>query len=134
MAAKCHLVTFTSAQFDASAETANPINPIAGESVLQWLREGLRSAGYEVTVPQPEDWGWYVYVNGPSGSYLVGASSDLDQAIPREWIIQIHRQRSLTDKLLGRHKLTEDDALSSSIEVMIRENDGIQNVEVDRSA
>jgi hypothetical protein len=46
-----HLVTFTSSQFDVAAETPNPINPIAGEGVLNWLREKLRSAGYDVTAP-----------------------------------------------------------------------------------
>jgi hypothetical protein len=36
-----HLITFTSSQFDVSVETPNPINPIAGEGVLKWLREKL---------------------------------------------------------------------------------------------
>jgi hypothetical protein len=82
-----HLVTFTSSQFDVSAETPNPINPIAGEGVLKWLQEKLRGLGYEVTAPAPEDWGWYVYVKGQEISYLVGASSDVDQLDPREWTV-----------------------------------------------
>jgi len=126
-----HLVTFTSSQFDVAAETPNPINQIAGESVLNWLREKLRSVGYEVTAPEPEDWGWYVYVKGRGSSYLVGASSDLDQTSSREWTIQIHRERSLTDRLFGRNRLLEDDALSAHIEAFIR--DRAQDVQVERS-
>jgi hypothetical protein len=36
-----HLITFSSTRFDGEAETPNPINPIAGEGVLQWLRDKL---------------------------------------------------------------------------------------------
>jgi hypothetical protein len=129
-----HLITFTSSQFDAAAETPNPINPIAGEGILNWLREKLRGAGYEVSAPEPEDWGWYVYVKGRESSYLVGASSDLDQPAPREWTIQIHRERSLTDKLFGRNTLADNDAVSARIETYIRDSSGAQDVQVDKSA
>jgi len=129
-----HLVTFTSSQFDVAVETPNPINSIAGEGVLNWLRENLRSAGYDVTAPEPEDWGWYVYVKDRESSYLVGASSDVDQSAPREWTIQIHRERSLKDKLFGRNKLADDDAVSARIEAFVRESSETQNVHVDKSA
>ena len=129
-----HLVTFTSSRFDVAGETPNPINPIAGEGILNWLREKLRSVGYEVTAPEPEDWGWYVYVKDRGNSYLVGASSDLNQPAPREWTIQIHRERSLTDKLFSRNELTDNDALSARIEAFIRESSGAQDVQVDKRA
>jgi hypothetical protein len=129
-----HLVTFTSSQFDVAAETPNPINPIAGESVLKWLRERLLGDGYEITEPEPEDWGWFIYVKKHEMTYLIGASSDVDESDPREWIIQIHRQRSLKDKLLGQNKLVESDALSSRIERIVRESPGFQYVQVDKGA
>ena len=129
-----HLVTFTSSQFDVSKKTQNPINPIAGEGVLKWLKDRLRGAGYEVTAPAPEDWGWYVYVKGPEISYLVGASSDVNQPDPREWTVQIHRERSLMDKLMGRNKLAGTDQLTTHIERFFCESVGVQNVQVDRSA
>ena len=129
-----HLITFTSSQFDVSAEAPNPINPIAGEGVLKWLREKLRGIGYEVTAAEPEDWGWYVYVRRLDVSYLVGASSDLDQPDPREWTIQIHRERSLTDKLFGRNRLPDNDSLSVHIEAFIRDSNGAKDVRVDKSA
>jgi hypothetical protein len=129
-----HLITFTSSQFDVSRETPNPINPIAGQGILNWLRDKLISAGYEVTTPEPEDWGWYVHVNGRDGAYLVGASSDVDQPAPREWVIQIHRERSLKDKLLGRNKLAGDDALTARIETIVRDGGSAQDVQVDKGA
>jgi hypothetical protein len=130
----CHLLTFTSSQFDVSVERPNPINPIAGESVLIWLREQLRIAGYEATVPEPEDWGWYMYLRCTGGSYLVGAGSDVDQAEPREWAIQIHRERSVSDKLFGRNRLAPDDPLSAVIEKIVRGNQYAKDVVVDRKA
>ena len=128
------VVTFTSSQFDAAAETPNPINSIAGESVLNWLRDKLHTIGYQVTTPATEDWGWYIYVKDGENSYLVGASSDLAQPAPREWTIQIHRERSLTDRLFRRNTLADTDALSARIEAFIRESGGAQDVHVDRSA
>ena len=59
-----HLISFSSTRFDVTKETPNPINPLAGESLLLWLREKLSGGMYEVTAPAPEDWGWYVYVKG----------------------------------------------------------------------
>jgi hypothetical protein len=34
-----HVMTFRSSKFDIATETPNPINPIAGESLLLWLCE-----------------------------------------------------------------------------------------------
>jgi len=97
-----HVITFRSSRFDTAAETPNPINPIAGESVLSWLSEGLASA-YEVTAPATEDWGWYVGVTGAGAAYLVGASAEPGEpGASVEWTVQIHRHRSLRDKLTGR--------------------------------
>ena len=130
----CHLITFTSSKFDVSSETPNPINPIAGESVLAWLRERLGADGREVTAPEAEDWGWYIYVRSAEGDYLVGASADLDEPAPREWKIQICRERSALDKLLGRNRLADDDPLSRRIEGIIRQEADARNVEIDLRA
>jgi len=130
----CHLITFTSSKFDVSSERRNPINAIAGESVLAWLRDRLRTGGREVTPPEAEDWGWYVYVQSAEKTYLVGASSDVDEPAPRTWQIQICRERSAMDKLLGRNKLADDDAISLQIESIIRQDADAQSVEVDRNA
>lgn len=48
--------------------------------------------------------------------------------------MQIHRERSLTDKLFGRNKLADDDTVSACIEAFIRESIGAQDVQVDRRA
>lgn len=129
-----HLITFTTSRFDIATETPNPINPIAGESVLTWLRRQLAEHGYEATDPQAEDWGWYIDVQGPEASYLVGASADLGQVPAREWVVQIYRHRSWRDKLFGRNKLAADDALSACVESIIREGAGARDVQVDKSA
>ena len=129
-----YLVTFDSEAWAVASETPNPINPIAGQGLLKWLREQLVSAGYEATEPELEDCGWYVIAKRGEASYLVGASSDVDAVTPREWIVQIHRERSLIDRLLGRNKLQADDPLSSSIEEWIRAHPRTRNVRVDRSS
>jgi hypothetical protein len=91
-----HRISFRTDRFDVSKETPNPINPIAGQSVLNWLREELAKAAYQSTEPDTEDWGWSIEVEGESGSYLVGASADAEGSTSDvDWIVQVHKSRSL---------------------------------------
>ena len=126
------VIAFRTARFEVSKESPNPINPIAGESVLNWLRPALAEAAYRSTEPGTEDWGWYMDVEGPGGAYLVGASADADGATTDvEWVVQVHRARSMKDKLLGRNKLEPDDPLCSLIERLVRADSAMELLSVD---
>ena len=116
-----------------TAETPNPINPIAGQSVLRWLRAELATAPYTATEPDTEDWGWYMDVTGNDATYLVGASADADGSTPEvEWVIQVHKHRSMKDKLLSRNTMTVDDPLAALIERIIRAVPQMSDVSVER--
>ena len=130
-----HVITFRSAGFDVVRERPNPINPIAGESVLRWLRERLGERQYQVTTPEPEDWGWYMDVSGDGASYVVGASGDAGESYGSvEWTLQIHKHRSLKEKLNRTNRLAADDPLSALIERLIRQDAGADAVEVERDS
>lgn len=129
-----HLITFRTSRFDISKEAPNPTNPIFGRSVLMWLRGELAKVRYETTEPASEDWGWYMDAEGPGGAYLVGASGEADGAAEVEWAIQIHKHRSLKEKLLGRNRMTADDPLSAAIERIVRADTALEQVTVDRDA
>jgi len=130
-----HLISFISDRFDVSAEKPNSINPIAGQSVLLWLREELVRAQYRVTEPETEDWGWYVDVASEDASYLVGASADAADPTPTvEWTVQVHKNRSMKDKVLGRNKMAADDPLFAVIERIVRGDSRIEQVSVTRDA
>ena len=130
-----HLISFTTTKFDASKETPNPINPIAGQGLLSWLRGELAKIGWEVTEPDAEDWGWYMMARKSGASYLVGASGEFEgDTPPTDWIIQIHKQRSLLEKLTGRNKQTDDDLLAGEIESIIQNNPSFTKVEIERNA
>jgi len=129
------LISFRTAKFDVRAEEPNPINPIAGQSVLNWLRGGLAKVNYAATEPSTEDWGWYIDVEAEAASYLVGASADADGAASEvEWIIQIHKHRSFKQKILGQNKMAVDDPLVSFIEGLVRADPQFLEVAVDRDA
>jgi hypothetical protein len=101
--------------------------------VLLWLREQLLRAQYLVTEPDTEDWGWYIHVEGTDASYLVGASADAaDPTLTVEWIIQVHKNRSMKDKVLGRNKMAADDSLFALIETIVRGDSRIEQVSVTR--
>jgi hypothetical protein len=130
-----HLISFTTGRFDVSGEKPNPINPIAGQSVLLWLREELSRAQYRVTEPDTEDWGWYIDVESAAASYLIGASADpTDPPSTVAWVVQVHKKRSMTDKLLGRNKMAADDPLFALIERIVRGDARIEQVSVTREA
>lgn len=125
------VVTFRTARFDLLTETPNPINPLAGQSVLLWLREEIVKSGYFVTEPETEDWGWYIDVRGAGTSYMVGASADAtDPTPPIDWSIQVHKHRSLKEKMLGRNKLGADDPLCNLIDRLVRADASLDDVEV----
>ena len=130
-----HLVSFRTAKFDVRAEDPNEINPIAGQSALNWLRVELGKAKYTATEPDTEDWGWYIDVQGEGVSYLVGASADAESRTPDvEWVIQVHKHRSLKDKLLGQNKIAADDPLVRLIEHLVRADPQFSDVSVERDA
>ena len=128
-----HVFSFRTARFDVSKETPNRVNPIAGESVLLWLRQELLNAGYDATHPDTEDWGWYIEVEGNGASYLIGASADA-QAIESDvdWTLQVEKLRSPKDKLLGRNRMASDDQVAGLVEMLLRADSGIEHVVVDR--
>ena len=136
MSALAHVITFRSARFDITRERPNPINPIVGESLLQWLREQLSASRYETTEPDAEDWGWYIDVKADGTVYLVGASGEADDDATGsvDWTIQIDKHRSLKDKLSGSNQLADDDRLSAEIERLVRQDAGAGGIEVSRDA
>ena len=130
-----HLVSFRTARFDPRAEDPNPVNPIAGQSVLRWLRGELANAQCTVTEPSTEDWGWYVDVEAAGAHYLVGASGDAEGSTREiEWILQVHKHRSLKEKIFGQNKMVADDPLVALIERIVRADPQISDVSVDRNA
>lgn len=103
------VLRFKTTLFDLAAEKPNPINPIRGSSILEWLR-ARRPNGMEMSEPAAEDWGWYCDVTWRGATYLLGSSAEESSDGNHEWTLQLDKSRSLVDKLLGRNKLAADDS------------------------
>jgi len=101
--------------------------------LLLWLRERLQALGYNTTRPETEDWGWYVYSERGASSYLVGASGDPESGSDIHWMIQIHKERSLRDKMFGRNKLASNDELSEAVEWLVRGEKDFRNPSVKKN-
>jgi len=126
-----HVIRFTTSIFDVKNERPNPINPIAGESLLCWLRERARPQ-FELTEPDAEDWGWYSSINLHGRTYMLGASaSDEEQNGEREWVLQIVKQRSFREKILGRAHMTHDDECLLFFKALLEKEGGFKDVSVD---
>ncbi len=88
-------------------------------------------AQYQVTEVAPEDFGWYVEVHDAGASYIVVASGDAQVTDSENaWIIQVRKNRSLSEKLFGKAKLEVDDPLVGVVERTLRGANGIRNIEV----
>jgi hypothetical protein len=125
-----HVVRFNTDKFDVSKERPNPINPIPGESLLLWLRNQARP---DVTVSEPdaEDWGWYSYVEWKGRKYMLGSSASDEEGGEREWILQIEKQRSVGEKILGRAKMDKDDECASYFQRLLEGEVSFKGLSVD---
>jgi hypothetical protein len=140
------LISFRTHRFDVTKERPNESNAFAGEGLLKWLRAEIRDHQYASTEPDTEDWGWYINVTGPSGSYLVGATAEVEYKPGEEaalsydvaedaildWTIQVHKHRTFKERLFGKSKMAADDALDALIERIVRSDDTLKDVEVSR--
>ena len=125
------VIRFISARFDVSKERPNPINPIAGESLLLWLREQVKAAA-DMSPPEAEDWGWYSFVSWQGRQYLIGScASEEEEGGEREWILQIDKQRSMRERLLGQEKMTRDDECATYFQRLLEQEASFRVVEAD---
>lgn len=126
-----HVVRFWTAAFDITTERPNPINPIPGESLLLWLIENARGA-VEISAPDSEDWGWYSHVEWKGRRYLLGASAcDEDRDGQREWVLQIEKHRTTTERVLGRAKMSQDDECAQYFQSLLEKEPSFQKILVD---
>ena len=121
------VIHFQSRIFDLSVEPENPINPIPGSSLLDWLRERIPA----MSAPSPEDWGWYAYLEEDGRNYLIGSCAHESSDGNHEWVLQIDKQRSLTEKLLGRGKMTSADPCFFLLHSLILQESGFTDVSVE---
>jgi hypothetical protein len=126
-----HLISFETALFDLRKERKNPINPIWGSSILLWLRDALTSR-VDFTAPSSEDWGWYSMATFEGCEYLVGACAmgGPNDPPPLEWLIQIHKQRTLKEKLLGRNRMAANDPLAALLRATLEAEPAFAKVEL----
>ena len=119
--------------FDPSCEEENPINPIYGSTLINWLAKKLDSK-YEISEASPEDWGWYSYINYNGRYYLIGSvayyESGDDPEEEIEWVFQVDKKRTFKEKLFGREKMNENDPCFRFFVDLFKSEPGISSVEI----
>ena len=125
-----YVVRFTTAKFDVSKERPNPINPIPGESLLLWLQDQARPDA-TVSEPRAEDWGWYSYVEWKGCRYLLGSSASDEEGGEREWILQVEKQRSFGQKILGLAKMDKGDECARFFQHLLEREPLFKGLSVD---
>lgn len=127
------VIRFTTSTLDVTRERPNPINPIFGESLLRWLQRALAPA-HVIDEPEPEDWGWYVNVVWEGQRVMLGSSASDEADGAREWVLQVVPHRSLTDRMLGRGKLSQQHPLVQRLTAVLSQEKAFIGVSVESEA
>ena len=126
-------IHFKTSMFDVSKEKENPINPIYGLSLLEWLREELKGK-LEITEPGAEDWGWYSELEYEGNCYLIGVCAYFeegdDPTSELEWVFQVDKYRSLRDKLFGRNRMSASDSCFVFFKELFENQANIEEVQL----
>lgn len=126
-------IYFRTSMFDVSKERENPLNPIYGVSLLDWLREETRGT-LRLSEPDAEDWGWYSELEYEGNRYLIGACAQFeegdDPAAELDWVFQVDKYRSFKDKLFGRNKMSDSDSCLAYFRELFEGNENFREVKV----
>jgi len=126
-------IHFKTSLFDVSKEKENPINPVYGISLLEWLKESLEGK-LEITEPDAEDWGWYSELEFDSNNYLIGSCAYYEEGDEPtqevEWVFQVDIYRSFKEKLLGKNIMTETDSCFLFFKELFENHPDITDVQV----
>ena len=120
--------------FDVSKEKENPINPIYGVSLLEWLRNELKNKML-ISEPDAEDWGWYSELQYEGNDYLIGSCAFFEQGTEPtaelEWVFQVEKYRSIKEKLLGRNKMSPTDGCFLFFKELFEKHPNFTEVQID---
>lgn len=126
-------IHFKTSLFDVSKEKENPINPIYGISLLEWLKETLKGK-LEIAEPNAEDWGWYSEIEFEGKNYLIGSCAYFeagdDPTEDLEWVFQIDKFRSFKAKIFGKNKMTQTDSCFLFFKEIFENHPDIKEVQV----
>lgn len=126
-------IHFKTSKFDVMKEKENPINPIYGISLLEWLRVELKGS-IDITEPDAEDWGWYSELEFDGNNYLIGSCALTDEkeveSQELEWVLQLSKHRSIKDKLFGRNKMQETDSCLLFFKKLIENENEFKEVQL----
>jgi len=122
------LIRFESALFDASGEPENPINPIFGYSLLEWLRTRIP----ELSLPEPEDWGWFSTIVVDEHCYLLGASGEGPCLPSMEWTLQVAKFRTRNPSS-REFRLEDDDICLASVLAVLGSEPRIKDLAIEHA-
>ena len=126
-------IHFKTSLFDVSKEKENPINPIYGLSLLEWLRKELASE-LAISEPDAEDWGWYSELEYDGNNYLIGSCAFFEQGddptAELEWVFQVDKYRSFKEKLLGKNKMSTSDVCFVFFKELFEKHPDIKEVQI----
>lgn len=122
-------IYFKTGLIDVYGEEENPINPIKGKSLLEWLKSrDIKEVSFSEI--EPEDWGWYCDIQYEEQGYMIGASMH-EGPPPNEWVFQISRDRSLVEMITMKGRMSREDKCLKIFENIFKDNGRFIGVRVE---
>jgi len=125
-----YIISFDTSKFDVTKEDENPINPIYGQSLLNWLKDEVADT-VELDEPDTEDWGWYTTIDWKGRAYLLGASAMESNEDGYDWVFQVDKHRSFKEKIFGKEKMTKEDECLLFFKSVFDSEADFKNVEIE---
>ena len=126
------LITFYTKKFDVVNESKNPINPIYGQSLLKWLKEKL-DGEFEISEPEPEDWGWYTVIIWKDIKYMVGSFAEKESDNLYYWQLMIEKLGGKKEKISNKTEITTNGELVNFLMTILESEPDLENVKLNAS-
>lgn len=126
-----YIVTFETNLFDLNSEKENPINPIHGLSVGEWIVPLLKDREVNSSPIEPEDWGWFLNAEYKRHRYMLGfiALESENDGENLEVIIHVDKKRTLLERILMKNKMQKNDELLNIVEVLSSQIPNVSKLE-----
>lgn len=138
---------FTTTAFRDTEEVRQTnVNGIEGRDLTAWVLGALSQDGWDADKIIDEDYGWGAWAKKDDVTYWIAGSLDPAEAVERadneealaadrapdgaamHGVLRVERHRRLWDRLRGRNRQTEDDAVARRVIMLFQADERFQEV------
>ena len=118
----------TAAFMDPPEKLAENVNGFAGCALAEWMSGEVGKRGIDASKSWAEDHGWDFSARHGGTRYLIACIIQEDDDGAREGGVVVHKARSMTDKLFGRNRMENDDAVVAAVRMALNAEPSVREL------